>query len=126
MNRLFGIAIAVFVGWVSIRLMNVLSADAMAMAVGVLMGILAGIPTALLVLASANKRPQPVAEPPRVEIHNHHYGQPAPSITIDIVPAAVHLAAQQRSGFAQHDGERWIIVDAAGRRLATQRHRQIT
>lgn len=103
-----------------------INTEALAMAIGVLFGILAGIPTALLMLA-VNKRPQPVAEQSRVEIHNHHYGQPtSPPPAIDVVPSAVQLAAQQRGGFPCWDGERWTIVDAAGRRLATQRPRQIT
>jgi len=55
MTKLFGVAIIVFVGWGSVRLMTVLSADAMAMAVGVLFGILAGVPTTLLALAG-NRR----------------------------------------------------------------------
>lgn len=100
--------------------------EALSMAIGVLFGILAGIPTVLLMLVSANKRSQPAVEQPRVEIHNHHYGQPAPPTAIDVVPAAVQLAAKQRGGFPCWDGERWTIVDATGRRLATQRPRQIT
>lgn len=103
-----------------------INTEALAMAIGVLFGILAGIPTSLLMLASANKHPQPTSEQPRIEIHNHHYGQPASPTAIDVVPAAVQLAAQQRGGFPCWDGERWTIVDATGRRLATQRHRQIT
>jgi len=55
MNKLLGLVIIVFVGWGSVRLMHVLSADAMAMAIGVLFGILAGVPTTLLALAG-NRR----------------------------------------------------------------------
>lgn len=42
---------------------NVLSSDAVAMAIGVLMGILAGIPVSLLVLASQRRQVQHDAEP---------------------------------------------------------------
>jgi len=56
-NKLYGLGVIVLAGWVSIRLMNALSADAAAMAIGVLMGILAGVPTTLLGMAS-NRRHQ--------------------------------------------------------------------
>ena len=62
MNKLFGLVVIVFVGWVSIRLMTVLSADAMAMAIGVAMGILAGVPTTLLGMAST-RRHQDASQP---------------------------------------------------------------
>lgn len=119
MKNLIIFALIVAVAILLEQTLERISPEALAMAIGVLFGVLAGIPTALLMLASANKRPQPVE--PRVEIHNHHYGQPAPPAAIDVVPTAVQLAAQQRGGFPCWDGERWTIVDATGRRLATQR-----
>jgi len=57
MKKVIGLVIILFVGWGSIRLMTVLSADAMAMAIGVLMGVLAGVPTTLLALWSRQARP---------------------------------------------------------------------
>lgn len=42
-------------------------------------------------------------------------------VALDAIPHQVAMAAQQRGGYPQHDGERWVIVDATGRRLATQR-----
>jgi len=56
MSKIFGLVVLVFVGLAGWRLLNTLSADAVALAVGVCFGILAGIPTALLMLASGNRR----------------------------------------------------------------------
>ena len=61
MSKIIGLAVIVFVGWGSYRLMNVLSADALAMAIGVLMGILAGIPTTLLALTGSRRHDGPQA-----------------------------------------------------------------
>ena len=60
---------------------------------------------------------QAVAQP-------HWRALPLPNrrpVALDAIPHQVAQAAQERGGFPQHDGERWIIVDATGRRLATQR-----
>lgn len=43
-------------GWMTWRLGSSLSSDALGMAVGVLFGVLAGIPSALLVLASGHRQ----------------------------------------------------------------------
>jgi len=54
--KLLGLVALVFVGLAGWRLLNTLSSDALALAVGVCFGILARIPTALLMLASGNRR----------------------------------------------------------------------
>lgn len=56
MKRLFFLILLVFVGVAAWRIGERLSADAIGMALGVLFGVLAGIPVALLVLASARRR----------------------------------------------------------------------
>lgn len=56
MLRLIGLLLLVFVAMAGWRIGGSLSSDAISMAVGVLFGILAGIPTALLVLASGRRR----------------------------------------------------------------------
>ncbi len=56
MKKLIILALLVFVGVFGYRIADSLSADAVAMAIGVLFGILAGIPTALLVVASNRRR----------------------------------------------------------------------
>jgi hypothetical protein len=56
MKRFLGLALLVFVGTVGWRIGASLSSDALSMAVGVLFGAMAGIPAALLVLASGRRR----------------------------------------------------------------------
>jgi hypothetical protein len=55
MKRFFGLAVLVFVGVAGWRIGDSLSSDALSMAVGVLFGVMAGIPTALLVMAGARR-----------------------------------------------------------------------
>lgn len=58
MRQFFGLAVLVFVSIAAWRIAGQLSADAIGMAVGVLFGVLAGLPTALLVMASSRRREQ--------------------------------------------------------------------
>ena len=51
MKRWLGVAGLVFVGVAGWRIGGSLSSDALSMAVGILFGVLAGVPTALLVMA---------------------------------------------------------------------------
>lgn len=55
MKRYFGLVVLVFVGTAGWRIGDSLSTDALSMAVGVLFGVLAGIPTALLVVAGSRR-----------------------------------------------------------------------
>ena len=92
MNKLRGLVIIVFVGLISIRLMNALSADAAAMAIGVLMGILAGVPTTLLGMAS-NRRRQDASHS---QLHQARY-------TVLPGPRGAHV-------LDTHTGDRYAIV----------------
>ncbi|CAN5401997.1 hypothetical protein BH10CHL1_BH10CHL1_04720 [soil metagenome] len=56
MKKFIGLLLLVFVGMVGWRVGGSLSSDAMSMAVGVLFGVLAGVPTALLLLAAERRR----------------------------------------------------------------------
>lgn len=58
MKRFFGLALLVFIGVAVWQIGSKLSADALGMGVGVLFGVMAGIPAALLVLASGRRREQ--------------------------------------------------------------------
>lgn len=62
MKRWLGLAGLVFVGVAGWRIGGALSSDALSMAVGILFGVLAGVPTALLVLAS-DRRPSRESSP---------------------------------------------------------------
>jgi hypothetical protein len=56
MKRWVGVALLVFVGTAGWRIGDSLSPDALSMAVGVLFGVMAGVPTALLVMAGSRRR----------------------------------------------------------------------
>ena len=56
MRRLIGLAALIFVGVLAWRIGGMLSTDAVGMAVGMVFGVLAGIPAALLVLATDRRR----------------------------------------------------------------------
>jgi len=134
----FGLLFVGAVGW---RIGDGLSADALGMAVGVLFGVTAGIPTTLL-LIQASRRTEPsareyeaprvrestlvIAGAPKTETHHYHYHihQAPQTAAVDVVPPAVALAAQRWNGIAQWHSERsqWLIVNpATGRIVARQR-----
>lgn len=79
MGRAMGLGAMVLVGAIGWRVAGSLGSDALGMAVGVLFGILAGIPTALLMLAANNRRhPETLPPPaPQVTIINHYHATPA-------------------------------------------------
>lgn len=56
MKRWLGLALLVFAGTAGWRIGEALSPDALSMAVGVLFGVMAGVPTALLLMASSRRR----------------------------------------------------------------------
>lgn len=56
MKRWFGLALLIFVGTAGWRIGDALSPDALSMAIGVLFGVMAGVPTALLVMAGSRRR----------------------------------------------------------------------
>lgn len=55
MKRWIGLALLVFVGTAGWRIGDALSPDALSMAVGVLFGVMAGVPTALLFMAGGRR-----------------------------------------------------------------------
>lgn len=57
MKKFIGLVFLIFIGAAGWRIGNNLSSDAISMALGVFFGVLAGIPAALLVLASDRQRP---------------------------------------------------------------------
>jgi len=102
MKRLVLILGLVFVAVVGWRIADRLSADALGMAVGVMFGVLAGIPTALMMLANSRRRneyedsgrPTPHA---RLAQQNYGYGVPnqPPVIILTANPQPGHPAMQQ-------------------------------
>ena len=56
MRKFFALAALIFVGVIAWRIGGMLSSDALGMAVGMVFGVMAGIPAALLVLATGRRR----------------------------------------------------------------------
>lgn len=56
MKKWLGLAVIVFVGTAGWRIGDILSPDALSMAIGVLFGVMAGVPAALLVMAGSRRR----------------------------------------------------------------------
>lgn len=91
MKVITGIAAIAFVGAVGWRIGGTLSTDALGMAVGMLFGVMAGIPTALILLASERRterhteaqRPQIAQKPAAPQIVNHYHYHQAPTVLQD-------------------------------------------
>jgi hypothetical protein len=84
-------ALVAFLVW---QITGRLSPDALGMALGVLFGMLAGLPVALLVLAAAQRRPAP----PRVEQQPDAYPHHPPVIVL----TGDHYVPSQNRPKAQH------------------------
>lgn len=72
LKRFALLAVLVFVGVASWQMMAALSSDALGMAVGLVFGMLAGIPTALLVLATGKRQERRMPSGPGYE-HQQPY-----------------------------------------------------
>lgn len=83
--KYIGIALIVLVGWGSTKVLGTLSPDAVAMAIGVLFGILAGIPTMLLMLTTERRQAPQMPTGPRYQV-----------ITGDGAPYVLDVATGQR------------------------------
>lgn len=81
--KFIGICSLIFMAWFGWQVGGHLSSDALAMAIGVLFGVLAGIPAMLMILASAQRRQpppsrmhyQPPVEMPRFEVIEDESGR---------------------------------------------------
>ena len=101
MKRFLALCILVFVGVATWIIGSKLSADAIGMGVGVAFGVMAGIPTALLLLASnrrsAAERTQQLDAPPRYP----HYPQQPPVI---VLTGGVHQTPPEYSPYGGQQG----------------------
>src|SRR3712207_5245519 len=76
MKQYVGLAALIFVGIAAWRIAGQLSADALGMGVGVLFGVMAGVPTALLVMASGRRRAAEEEEATPRRRQQHPQGMP--------------------------------------------------
>ena len=109
MRQTIGLAALVFVGVAAWRIGGQLSSDALGMAVGLLFGIMAGVPTALLVMAANRRREQEQEEavehrrksnqaqqPPQGYYGGYGSGYPQPPVIV--------LAGAQPQGYGDPYG----------------------
>lgn len=91
MKGWLGLALLVFVGVAGWRIGSTLSPDALSMAVGVLFGVLAGVPTALLIMASGRRQRRVEEEREERRAHAsqaalahpaHYYPPPQPPVIV--------------------------------------------
>jgi ABC-type transport system involved in cytochrome bd biosynthesis fused ATPase/permease subunit len=123
MGKLIVFAAVLFVGVVGWRISDGLSADALGMAVGVLFGVTAGIPVALLIVAASRRDERMVSH----SIVITHYSQHSFQHTTNIVPPGIVRAAQKWQGVARWDdeGQYWVIVNPDTGRIVARQRRQI-
>lgn len=76
MRQYIGLAALIFVGIAAWRIAGQLSADALGMAVGVLFGVMAGVPTALMVMASGRRRAEEEEETTKRRRQQQPQGMP--------------------------------------------------
>lgn len=115
MKSFFGAATLIFVGVVGWRIGGQLSSDALGMAVGILFGVMAGIPTALILLASQRREVQLRDERDEKRPHqlsaNPHPYQPPVIVVAGQAPSPQpyghqfqHPYGQQGGGYGQYGG----------------------
>jgi hypothetical protein len=102
MKKLAVVVVLILGGALVWSIGNRLSADAIGMGVGLLFGVLAGVPTALLVMAAGRRRAERDEEErfaQRRQVPQHAYGYPPypqqPPIIVLAAPAAPQYPASQ-------------------------------
>lgn len=85
MKQFFGAALLIFVAVAAWRIGGSLSADALGMAVGVIFGVVAGLPAALLVMATGRRREaerEEQAERRKNGLPAYYGGYPQPPVIV--------------------------------------------
>ncbi|MEZ4662149.1 MAG: hypothetical protein R2911_31755 [Caldilineaceae bacterium] len=107
MKSFWGAAVLIFVGVAGWRIGGQLSADALGMAVGILFGIMAGIPTALILLASQRRDSDPRSgasdekKPHQLAANSHAY-QPPVIVVAGHAPTQPQFGQQWQQPYGQY------------------------
>lgn len=120
MKRFLGLAMLVVIGVAVWRIGGQLSADALGMAIGVVFGVLAGIPTALLVLATGRRQDAARAEAESERRRQDRY-LPAPyggyqPPVIVLAGGQTPVQAQNPPAYAPYGRGEMPAWDSAGQR----------
>lgn len=109
MKHVVGLTVVIFVGILAWRVGGNMSSNSLSMAVGVLFGMLAGIPTALLVGVSTQLPKEPT--------HHHH----THDVAVRFIPQQVRtVMAQHGADDAVRINGQWVLLDG-DRIVARQR-----
>ncbi len=112
MRQFAMVVVLVILGGLTWRLGTSLSSDALGMAVGVVFGVLAGVPSALLVLASSRRqeRDDDDDDPRTVNVYiTHNTTNDNRQLTIH-PPAAMPLLADREREVAAQRERRFVVV----------------
>jgi hypothetical protein len=110
MKRYLLLAFLVFVGVAGWRIGAALSPDALSMAVGVLFGVMAGIPAALLVIVSGRRR-EVAAEQERQRAAHTMWGPYAPQPPVIVVAGPPGMQPALSHPGAALGGAGWQPLD---------------
>ncbi len=98
MKRFLGLCLLVFVGVAGWRVGDLLSPDALGVVVGIVFGVLASVPVAILVLAAGRRQERYDAPARRQEVANPYGQVGAAQPPVIVVPAANMALPGQMSG----------------------------
>ena len=110
MKRLIIVALLIFVGFAGWQAGGALSSDAMGMAVGIVFGVLASLPAALLILVANRRSSQQESPMP------HSSGQNQPQAGHGQMPIVIMAPPAQpgygQVGYGQHAGQQYAQLPA--------------
>ncbi len=103
MKRLIIVALLIFVGFAGWQAGSLLSSDAMGMAVGIVFGVLASLPAALLILVASRRSAQQEPPMPRSSVQNQTQGGQGQMPIVIMAPPAYPGYGQ--AGYGQSAGQ---------------------
>lgn len=102
MRQFIGVAALIVVGVAAWRVTDGMSSDAISMAVGVLFGVIAGLPAALLVMASGRRARDEERDDPRRRQAQQHPAYYGPGYAQPPVIVLAQPGMQQAQGYGSH------------------------
>ncbi|NJN84899.1 MAG: hypothetical protein HC802_23170 [Caldilineaceae bacterium] len=107
------VALFIFVGCAGWRIGDMLSPDALSMAVGMFFGVMAGIPTALLVMAGSRRSREEEDDDPRRFRQPAPYAAQPPVVVLTSGSAYPQQPSGPGSGYGRGDPNEWEWAKSA-------------
>ncbi len=108
MKKLVLLLLLIFVGFAGWRAGGILSPDALGMAVGILLGVFASLPVALLLLAATRRAPQREFAPSTPNQSGQHSGQmPIVVVAPPAQPGYGQMTGQHFSQLSSPQSQGW-------------------